>query len=411
MKIAKTVILSLFFGMVFGAIFRLFHLNATFINLSLDWLALISDIFIKLIKMIVPILIFTTLSVGIANLGNNSAGLGRLFYKSFIIFLLSSCLSLSIGWIIVDILQPGVNILAHIDITKYTDNSTLKIPPHSLLNFIKELIPENITLAFAESNIIQIVVFSILFGLALAQIPLEQRNLIQTFMNGIMNTMFTICKLIMKLVPLVVFASISHIIIKNGFAVLYSYLIFILGYYFALLLVWMVLYLIARKYIGKKINILIKNIFRALSLSFATSSSEVAYPSIFEELDKFGIKKDISSFVLSMGYSFNMIGSMVYFSFAMIFLTQTFGIHLDFLDKAYMFFVLLITSKGIAGVPRASIMVIASVLIIFHIPQSAILLLIPIDAFADMGRSATNVFANTITSVIVDKWEQKADKV
>ena len=275
----------------------------------------------------------------------------------------------------------------------------------SLSGFVKEIVPDSVVAAFSGNHIIQVVVFSIFFGFALTKINESGRVVVRDFLDDIMKSMFAICNIVMKLVPLAVFAAISDTIIKNGFSVLYSYLLFILEYYLALMIVWFLLYLLSLRIIGKKINQLIKRIFPALALSFATSSSEVVYPSIFEELDRFGVRNKISSFVLPMGYSFNMIGSMVYFSFAMIFIMQVYGIHLSFTDKLFIFFMLLITSKGIAGVPRASIMVISSAVAAFHFPPASVLLLLPIDSFADMGRSATNVFANALTSAFIDKWD------
>jgi Na+/H+-dicarboxylate symporter len=221
-----------------------------------------------------------------------------------------------------------------------------------------------------------------------------------------MHAMFAICNTVMKLVPIAVFASISGVIIKHGFGVLETYMVFILEYYLALLIVWFVIYLFSLKVVGRRIHELIAKITPPLSLSFATSSSEVAYPAVFEALEEFGVREKISSFVMPMGYSFNMIGSMVYFSFAIIFITQVFSIDISFTDKLYIFFMLLITSKGIAGVPRASIMVISSAVSAFHFPEASILLLLPIDAFADMGRSATNVYANAVMTTFIDKWHK-----
>jgi len=411
MKAARAIIISLILGVIFGGIIRSTHICHNCTPQLLEWLSLISEVFIKLIKMIVAPLIFATLSLGIINIGNNAKGLGRLFIKCLVIFLLSSILSLSIGWIIVDIFKPGVSMASHAyDIIGVTSKTgKLNSAAISITGFVREIVPENVIASFAGNHIIQIVVFSILFGLALTRVNSVSRDAIRDVLDGIMQAMFAICNMVMKLVPFAVFAAIAHVVIKNGFGVLYTYLLFILEYYLGLVIVWVVMYLLALKIVGRKINQFMLKIFPALSLSFATSSSEVAYPSIFEELDRFGVKRKISSFVLPMGYSFNMIGSMIYFSFAMIFLLQVFGIKVSFSEQLYIFFVLLITSKGIAGVPRASIMVISSAVAAFHFPEASILLLLPIDSFADMGRSATNVFANALTATFVDVWEDKKE--
>ncbi len=410
MKAARAIIISLILGIFFGWFIRYIQLDPTSNTKLLEVLTMASDIFIKLIKMIVAPLIFASLSLGVLNIGDNAKSLGQLFIKVLGLFILSSICSLFIGWFVIDLFKPG---LSMVEVGKsllaegaQTAGGKFDSSAISLSNFIKEIIPDNIVSSFAGNHIIQIVIFSILFGFALTKISPKGQDSLKTLLDAIMHAMFGICHLVMKLVPIAVFASIANVIIKHGFGVLYTYMLFILEYYLALIVVWLVLYIISLKVVGRSINRLLKSVIPPLSLSFATSSSEVAYPAVFEALDNHGVREKISSFVLPMGYSFNMIGSMVYFSFAIIFITQVFGIDISFTDKLYIFFMLLITSKGIAGVPRASIMVITSAVSAFHFPMASILLLLPIDAFADMGRSATNVYANTVMTTFIDKWHK-----
>lgn len=409
MKAARAIIISLILGILFGWLIRNINLPQTTTNTILQYLSMASDIFIKLIKMIVAPLIFASLSLGVINIGENSKGLGVLFGRVLGLFIISSICSLFIGWFVIDLFKPG---LSMIEVGKSLlesgtiaggkfDSSSI-----SLAHFVQETIPDNIVNAFAGGHIIQIVIFSIFFGVALTKVNPEGRELMRNLLDTLMHAMFAICNVVMKLVPIAVFASIANVIIKNGFGVLYTYMVFIVEYYLALIVVWLVIYAVSLKVVGRKINQLIKAIIPPLSLSFATSSSEVAYPAVFEALEEHGVREKISSFVMPMGYSFNMIGSMVYFSFAIIFITQVFGIDISFTDKLYIFFMLLITSKGIAGVPRASIMVISSAVAAFHFPAASILLLLPIDAFADMGRSATNVYANAVMTTFIDKWHK-----
>lgn len=409
MKAARAIIISLILGILFGWVIRNINLPQTATNSLLQYLSMASDIFIKLIKMIVAPLIFASLSLGVINIGENSKGLGVLFGRVLGLFIISSICSLFIGWFVIDLFKPG---LSMIEVGKSLlesgtiaggkfDSSSI-----SLAHFVQETIPDNIVNAFAGGHIIQIVIFSIFFGIALTKVNPEGRELMRNLLDTLMHAMFAICNVVMKLVPIAVFASIANVIIKNGFGVLYTYMVFIVEYYLALVIVWLVIYAVSLKVVGRKINQLIKAIVPPLSLSFATSSSEVAYPAVFEALEDHGVREKISSFVMPMGYSFNMIGSMVYFSFAIIFITQVFGIDISFTDKLYIFFMLLITSKGIAGVPRASIMVISSAVAAFHFPAASILLLLPIDAFADMGRSATNVYANAVMTTFIDKWHK-----
>ena len=409
MKAARAIIISLILGILFGWVIRNISLPQATTNSLLEYLSMASDIFIKLIKMIVAPLIFASLSLGVINIGENSKGLGVLFGRVLGLFVISSICSLFIGWFVIDLFKPGLSmvevgksLLESVTIAggKF-DSSSI-----SLSHFVQETIPDNIINAFAGGHIIQIVIFSIFFGIALTKVNPAGRELMRNLLDTLMHAMFAICNIVMKLVPIAVFASIANVIIKNGFGVLYTYMVFIVEYYLALIVVWLVIYLVSLKVVGRKINELIKAIIPPLSLSFATSSSEVAYPAVFEALEEHGVREKISSFVMPMGYSFNMIGSMVYFSFAIIFITQVFGIDISFTDKLYIFFMLLITSKGIAGVPRASIMVISSAVTAFHFPAASILLLLPIDAFADMGRSATNVYANAVMTTFIDKWHK-----
>ncbi|MEN9947074.1 MAG: hypothetical protein RLZZ293_1460 [Pseudomonadota bacterium] len=410
MKTARIILFSLFLGIIFAVVVRNLALTTTKINTLLEYLSLVSDSFISLIKMIVAPLIFASLTLGIINTASNTAGLGKLFGRVLSLFLLSSIASLFIGWVIIDIFKPGISMTQlGTDLLQnngVADTNKFDSSSISLAHFIHEIIPNNIFNAFAAGNIIQIVIFSIFMGIALTKINSELQHSMHQILEAIMHSMFEICRMVMKLVPLAVFASIAHVVIENGFAILYTYLLFILEYYLALAIVWLILYGIAFKILGKSVKQLIKSIIPALSLSFATSSSEVAYPAVFTALEQYGARKKISSFVMPMGYSFNMIGSMVYFSFAIIFITQVFNINISFSDKLYIFFMLLVTSKGIAGVPRASIMVISSAIVALHFPNASILILLPIDAFADMGRAATNVFANALMTAFVDKWHK-----
>ena len=409
MKAARLIIISLILGILFGWVIRNINLSADMTTSLLGYLSMASDIFIKLIKMIVAPLIFASLTLGVINIGDNAKGLGLLFGRVLGLFLFSSICSLFVGWAVIDLFKPGLHMVEVGQSILATSGSAAgKFDSNqiSLAHFVQETIPDNVFSAFSGGHIIQIVIFSLFFGVALTKIDKKGRDSLALIFDSIMHAMFAICNTVMKLVPIAVFASISGVIIKHSFGVLETYMVFILEYYLALLIVWFVIYLFSLKVVGRRIHELIAKITPPLSLSFATSSSEVAYPAVFEALEEFGVREKISSFVMPMGYSFNMIGSMVYFSFAIIFITQVFSIDISFTDKLYIFFMLLITSKGIAGVPRASIMVISSAVSAFHFPEASILLLLPIDAFADMGRSATNVYANAVMTTFIDKWHK-----
>lgn len=280
MKAARIIIISLILGILFGWLIRSLNLSQDINANILQYLSMASDIFIKLIKMIVAPLIFASLTLGVINIGDNAKGLGVLFGRVLGLFVISSICSLFVGWFMIDLFKPGLSmvsvgqsILASSGATVASKFDSNQI---SVAHFVQETIPDNVFNAFSGGHIIQIVIFSLFFGVALTKISAESRNAIRVLLDGIMHAMFAICNTVMKLVPIAVFASISNVIIKHGFGVLTTYLVFILEYYLALVAVWLIIYVISLKVVGRKINQLITSIIPPLSLSFATSSSEVS---------------------------------------------------------------------------------------------------------------------------------------
>jgi Na+/H+-dicarboxylate symporter len=318
-------------------------------------------------------------------------------------FVFASLISLTLGLILVNILRPGDQFAGALPTQALTSIPTTE--GFTLSHFIDQLVPENIFVALSSHKmVLQIVVFSIFFGLAIAGIGEKGEPLIK-FMDSLAHAMLKLTNMIMWIAPLAVFSSISVVVAEKGIGILVQYSKLIGMFYFGLLLLWIVLLSFGYAFIKNKVWSLLSHIKEPLMLAFATASSESAYPKLLNQLDRFGIKEKITSFVLPLGYSFNLDGSMMYMTFGSLLIAQAYGVDLSTSQQITMLLVLMITSKGIAGVPRASLVVIAATISGFNIPEAGLALLLPIDQFLDMGRTATNVVGNAIATVAVSKME------
>jgi Na+/H+-dicarboxylate symporter len=368
---------------------------------KLEPLTLLSDIFLRLIKMIVAPLVFTTLVVGVAKVGDIKA-VGRIGGKTMLWFLSASLLSLVLGLIMVNIFKPG-------------EAMNLPLPPSnvdtgihkvalSVKDFISHIFPKSMTEAMATNEILQIVVFSLFFGVATAAIG-EQGKIIIKFFDAVAHVILKVTGYVMNFAPFAVFGAMAAIVAKQGLSVLSTYALFIGEFYSTMLLLWIILILIGFSILKGRVFNLMNRMKEPVLLAFSTASSEAAYPKTMLQLERFGCKDKIVSFVLPLGYSFNLDGSMLYMTFASLFIAQSYGIHLSFEQQITMLLILMLTSKGIAGVPRASLVVIAGTIATFDIPEAGLALLIGIDPLLDMGRSATNVIGNSLATAVVSKWE------
>ena len=367
---------------------------------KLDPFSVIADIFLRLIKMIVAPLVFSTLVVGVAKLGDIKA-VGRIGGKTLAWFFGASFMSLMLGMVLVNFFQPGIAM--DLPLPETADTGIQKAAL-SLKDFLYHVFPASVIDAMAKNEILQIVVFSLFFGVATAAIGEKGEIVIKAF-DAIAHVILKVTAYVMNLAPLAVFGAMTAIIAKQGLGILTTYSIFIGEFYFGLLLLWLLLLLAGSIFIRGRIFTLIKRIREPIILAFSTSSSEAAFPKTMMELERFGCKDKIVSFVLPLGYSFNLDGSMMYMTFASLFIAQSYGIDLDFGTQMSMLLVLMLTSKGIAGVPRASLVVIAGTLATFDIPEAGLALLLGIDPLLDMGRSATNVVGNSVATAVVSKWE------
>ena len=372
---------------------------------KLEPFSLLADIFIRLIKMIVAPLVFSTLVVGVAKLGDIQA-VGRIGGKTLLWFFGASFVSLLLGLVLVNFFQPGIAM--NLPLPDVTADTGIKKTALTLREFLYHVFPSSAIDAMAKNEILQIVVFSLFFGIATAAIG-EKGHVVIKALDAIAHVILKVTAYVMNFAPLAVFGAMTAIIAKQGLGILTTYSIFIGEFYFGLLVLWMVLLLAGSLFIRGRIFTLIRRIKEPIMLAFSTSSSEAAFPKTMLELERFGCKDKIVSFVLPLGYSFNLDGSMMYMTFASMFIAQSFGIHLDFSTQMSMLMVLMLTSKGIAGVPRASLVVIAGTLATFDIPEAGLALLLGIDPLLDMGRSATNVVGNSVATVVVSKMENSLE--
>jgi Na+/H+-dicarboxylate symporter len=371
-----------------------------------DKIKMLATVFIRLVQMIIAPLVFTTLVVGIAKLGDIKA-VGRIGGKAMGWFFSASFISLLIGMFWVNVLQPGIGInLKDVDASKATE-LTEKAQGFSAQNFIEHIIPKSIFEAMSGNEILQIVIFSIFFGLAAASIGDNAKPVV----NALDKTSHIVLKMVnyvMKFAPIGVFGAIAGVFaIKNLSDLLLTYTKFFGSFLVGIGTLWVFLLLIGFIFLGSRLKTLLKHIVSPLVIAFGTTSSEAVFPKLTEELERFGIKDKIVSFMLPLGYSFNLDGSMMYMTFASIFIAQAYGVHLDYPTQITMLFVLMLTSKGIAGVPRASLVVVAATCGMFKIPIEGIALILPIDHFCDMFRSATNVLGNALATSVVGKWEKE----
>lgn len=366
-----------------------------------SYFSMLSDIFLTLIKMIIAPLVFSTLVVGIAHMGD-AAAVGRIFFKALAWFFTASFISLLIGLLFANVLQPGANLSLPLPDSHLSAN--LATSQFTLQEFIKHLIPKSFVDAMAKNEILQIVVFSMFFGVALASLGDRIKYLVHSI-DELSHVMLKITGYVMKFAPVAVFAAMASTVAINGLGILAQFAVFMIDFYIALFCLWGVLLLAGYIFLGPRLKTLLLNIKEAFLLSFATASSEAAYPKILAGLDRFGVERRISSFVMPLGYSFNLDGSMMYCTFATLFIAQAYDMHISLGTQITMMLVLMLTSKGMAGVPRASLVVIAATLNQFNIPEAGLLMILGVDTFLDMGRSATNAVGNSIASAVVAKWE------
>jgi Na+/H+-dicarboxylate symporter len=397
------ILIAMLLGATLGIIIHI-NCDAAFAKEFSDTIKILATIFIRLVQMIISPLVFTTLVVGIAKLGDIKT-VGRIGGKALGWFFSASFVSLLIGMFWVNVLKPGIGLnLSHVDVTSASD-VTEKTQNFSAQNFIEHIIPKSIFEAMANNEILQIVVFSIFFGLAAASIGSFAKPVISA-LDKTSHIILKMVNYVMKFAPLGVFGAIAAVFaIKDLNDLIITYVKYFSSFLVGILSLWTFLLLIGFIFLRKRMKILLRHIISPLIIAFGTTSSEAVFPKLTEELERFGVKNKIVAFMLPLGYSFNLDGSMMYMTFASLFIAQAYGIHLDLGTQMTMLLVLMLTSKGIAGVPRASLVIVAATCGMFDIPVEGIALILPIDHFCDMFRTATNVLGNALATSVVGKWE------
>jgi Na+/H+-dicarboxylate symporter len=370
-----------------------------------EYLSIVTALFLRLIKMIIAPLVFSTLVAGIAHMGDVAA-LGRVGVRSLAWFIGASLISLTLGLILVHVFSPGVGL--NLPLPPATAASGVETGGFNLSDFVTHVVPASIFEAMSKNEILPIVVFSVFFGVALTAIG-ERGKPIVVGVEALVRVMLQVTDYVMRFAPFAVFTAVASALAERGPEIIMTLSKFVGSFYLGLFLLWGVLVAAAFVIVGPRTRHLVRYIRDPVVLAFSTASSEAAYPRTLEALDRFGVPPRIASFVLPLGYSFNLDGSMMYMTFASIFIAQAYGIHLSLGEQVTMLLVLMVTSKGMAGVPRASLVVIAATMSMFNIPEAGLLLILAVDHFLDMGRSGTNVVGNAVASVVVAKWEGTLD--
>jgi len=403
-KLTFFILLAMVAGTVLGFLLNHLVTDPETLEGITSHLGIVTDLFLRLIKMIIAPLVFATLVSGIAHMGD-SAALGRIGVRSIGWFLCASLVSLTLGLILVNLLQPGAGAFTGDTLARAASAPhAVESASFTLKDFVTHLVPKSVVEAMANNEILQIVVFALFFGVAMTAIG-EKAAPVLRGVEALSQIMLQITDYVMRVAPLAVFAAVTVAVAEQGLAILATFGKFLGGFYFAMLVLWCLLFAASFLIVGRRARLLIRYIREPVLLAFSTASSEAAFPRTLEALDRFGVPRRIASFVLPLGYSFNLDGSMMYCTFATIFIAQAYGIDLSLGQEVTMLLLLMVTSKGMAGVPRASLVVISATLSFFHIPEAGLVLILAVDHFLDMGRSATNVVGNAVASIAVARWE------
>jgi Na+/H+-dicarboxylate symporter len=401
-QITQRILLALVLGVAVGMATRQFLPEDSAKQVA-GYYSLLTDVFLHLIKMIIAPLVFATVVSGIANTGDTRT-VGRIGIRALGWFIVVSFISLSIGLLMATLLNPGEGL--HLDVGNASAPVTgVETHALNLKGFLDQVFPSSVIDAMARNNILQILVFAIFFGFALASLGQKVAGSLIKLMHEAVPAMLQVTSYVMLFAPMGVFGAVSSVVTEQGLGVLITYGKYLGGFYLSLMILWAILIAAGRALVGPTISKLVRMIREPMLLAFSTASSEAAYPGAMQKLALFGVREDTAGLVLPLGYSFNLAGSMINMTFASLFIAQVCGVELSWSQKLTMLLVLMISSKGIAGVPRASLVVVAAVLPIFHIPEAGLLLVFGIDHFLDMGRSATNVLGNCIVTAVVAKGE------
>lgn len=396
------ILIAMVLGIIAGYVVHE-HSLPSFIKTFDRNIRLLTTVFLRLVQMIIAPLVFSTLVVGIAKLGDLKT-VGRVGAKALFWFVTASLVSLLLGMLLVNFFQPGAAInLSNAD-TSGAHDLIGKTEEFSLAKFVEHVIPKSVFEAMANNEILQLVIFSVFFGVATASLG-DYGKIIVKGLDAVSHVILKMVGYVMNFAPLGVFGAIAAVIATKGLEVFKFYGLYLFYFLIGIGLLWALLLLAGFIILRNRVPVLLRRIAQPLLIAFSTTSSEAVFPKLTEELERFGCKDKIVAFILPLGYSFNLDGSMMYMTFASLAIAQAYGIHMDLGTQLTMLIVLMLTSKGVAGVPRASLVVVTATCAMFKIPPEGIALILPIDHFCDMFRTATNVLGNALATSVVSKWE------
>lgn len=401
-RLTLYILIGMILGVITGYLVRVYvPADSEAFTCWLRSFSTLSTIFLNLIKLVVAPLILGTLVAGIAHMGDSSA-LGRIGTRAIAWFILASLISISLGLIMVNFFEPGAGL--NLTVGAHSIAEVGEVKKLDLFEFIEHVFPKNIFQAMADNNVLQILVFALFAGVGLTAIGDKGKPLVRGA-EALAELMLQITGYVMRLAPIAVFGALAGVVAKYGLGILGTYAELVTEFYLSLVVLWVILLGAGAIFLGRRIFSLIRYIRQPLLIAFSTASSEAAMPKLFEQLDRFGVPRRISGFVLPLGYSFNLDGSMMYASFATLFIAQAYGIELSITQQILILLTLMVSSKGIAAVPRASLVVITATLAMFDLPVEGVALIFAIDQFLDMGRTATNVVGNAVATSVITKWE------
>jgi len=392
----KSLTAWIIIGMVVGA------------EIGHDWpkfgasLRVLSGIFLRLVKTIVAPLIFSTLVVGIAS-HSDLKQVGRMGIKALVYFEIVTTLALFIGIGAINLTQAGAGVTPPPDAASAA--AAVSTPPQKWTDMVLHIFPENIAKSVAEGQMLQIVVFSVIFGIALAMVKEEKRRPVLAFCESLSETMFKFTNIVMLAAPIGVAGAMAYTVGTMGFGVMGNLIKLLFTLYGALIVLAVCVLLPIALLARVPVKRFIKAVAEPFSIAFATASSEAALPRALENMEELGVPRQIVAFVLPTGYSFNMDGSTLYMALASVFVAQAAGIHLTFGQQLLMVFTLMLTSKGVAGIPRATLVILLGTADSFHLPVWPLLVILGVDQFMDMARTATNVLGNCLATVVIARWE------
>ncbi len=411
-SLAWQILIALVLGIALGAVLHEQQESRQWLISNI--LSPAGDIFIRLIKMIVVPIVIATLIVGIAGVGD-AKKLGRIGFKTILYFEIITTVAIILGITLANVFQPGHGIdmstLTAVDISQYQKTTEqVQSGSHSLVGTVLSLIPPNIFAAMAHGEMLPIIFFSVLFGLGLSSLPKDHREPLLNVFRGVSETMFKVTHMIMRYAPVGVFALISVTVANFGFASLWPLAKLVMLVYAAIFFFALVVLGLVARLCKLRITILIRILKDELILAYSTASSETVLPRIIEKMEAYGAPKSITSFVVPTGYSFNLDGSTLYQSIAAIFIAQLYGIELSIGQEIVLVLTLMLTSKGIAGVPGVSFVVLLATLGSVGIPLEGLAFIAGVDRILDMARTALNVVGNALAVLVIAKWENQFDE-